>query len=233
MPFKNTQLETGKPQTIGERVYATLRHEIILLHLHPGEELNIREIAETLQVSRSPVRDAVMKLSKEGLADILPQKGTRVSRIDPHRVEEERFVRESLEVCLLDSFMQQHTMQDTAQMEALVAKQEQCLKEKRIPDFLDCDEQFHSIFFKAAEKPLCWELIQNMSGHYRRARLLTLWDFQITGCAIEEHRQMLGCIRRQDTPNLTEIEKNHCRRINVQELELFRRYPDYFVSPCV
>lgn len=230
MPFALTKPEKFQIQNIGDRIYAGLREDIMLLRLHPGEELNIKELSEKLEVSRSPVRDAVMRLAKEGLADVLPQKGTRVSRIDPHRVEEERFLRESLEVRLLDLFLKRCTPADLAQMKQLVEVQAQCLREARMADFLDKDEAFHSVFFHAADKQLCWELIENMSGHYRRARLMTLWDAQIVGCAIDEHKEMLRCIREADSRRLTHLEENHCRKINIQELDLFRQYPDYFID---
>lgn len=230
MPFALNNPEKYPIQNTGDRIYAGLRENIMLLQLHPGEELNIKELSEKLEVSRSPVRDAVMRLAKEGLADVLPQKGTRVSRIDPHRVEEERFLRESLEVRLLSAFMGQYTQQDVAEMEQLVEIQTQCLQETRMADFLDYDEAFHRVFFRAADKQLCWELIENMSGHYRRARLMTLWNAKIVGCAIEEHREMLRCIRQQEISRLTEIEENHCRKINIQELDLFTQYPDFFTD---
>ena len=230
MPFALTNSPKYQIQNFGDRIYAGLREDIMLLRLHPGEELNIKELSEKLEVSRSPVRDAVMRLAKEGLADVLPQKGTRVSRIDPHRVEEERFLRESLEVRLLGLFMERHTTQDVAEMEQLISNQSACLRETRMADFLDNDEAFHSVLFRAADKQLCWEMIENMSGHYRRARLMTLWDAKIVSCAIDEHKEMLRCIREADIRRLTDLEENHCRKINIQELDLFRQYPDYFID---
>ncbi|WOC31610.1 MULTISPECIES: GntR family transcriptional regulator [Caproicibacterium] len=230
MPFTPLKSEKYRIQNTGDRIYADLREAIMLLQLHPGEELNIKSLSEKLGVSRSPVRDAVMRLAKEGLADVLPQKGTRVSRIDPHRVEEERFLRESLEIRLLSLFMQQHTSQDVSDLEQLVETQNRCLRETRMSDFLDYDEAFHSVFFRAADKALCWDLIEQMSGHYRRARLMTLWDAKIVSGAIGEHEEMLRCIRQGQTDRLTEIEENHCRKINIQELDLFQQYPDFFTE---
>ena len=66
--------------------------------------MNIKTISERLNVSRTPVRDALIKLAKEGLVDVIPQKGTSVSKIDLKRVEEERFLRESLELRAIEIF---------------------------------------------------------------------------------------------------------------------------------
>jgi DNA-binding GntR family transcriptional regulator len=89
--------ENAPSHTIGDGVYFTLRKNIVNLNLKPGEPLNVKSISEKLGVSRTPVRDAFIKLEKEGLVDVFPQKGTSVSRIDLRRVDEEKFIRESLE----------------------------------------------------------------------------------------------------------------------------------------
>ena len=68
--------------TASEEIYQTLRSEILSLRFKPGEELNLQLLSTQLQVSRSPVRDALMRLSGDNLVDIFPQKGTRVSLIN-------------------------------------------------------------------------------------------------------------------------------------------------------
>ncbi len=65
--------------TVADGIYRTLRDMILGLKFEPGQELNVVDLTERLQVSRSPVRDALMKLSNDKLVDIFPQKGTRVS----------------------------------------------------------------------------------------------------------------------------------------------------------
>src|SRR5690554_1963253 len=83
--------------TVSEEIYRTLREEILSLRFKPGEELNLQVLCDQLQVSRSPVRDALMRLASDNLVDIFPQRGTRVSLINLREVEEERFLRKSLE----------------------------------------------------------------------------------------------------------------------------------------
>lgn len=81
-----------------DKIYLQLRGEMMTLALKPGEVLRAQELAEHLGVSRTPVREAFIRLQRDGLVNILPQRETAVSLIDLGRVMQERFVRESLEL---------------------------------------------------------------------------------------------------------------------------------------
>ena len=80
-------------KTMGDDIYSNLRSYIIELRIRPGEIISIKDIATELNVGRSPVRDALIRLEKEGLITSLPQRGTMISRINLHRVTEERYIR--------------------------------------------------------------------------------------------------------------------------------------------
>lgn len=89
-------LETGKRLT-SKKLYQILKEEIIKLHLEPGLNISEKGISEKFNISRTPVREAFLLLSQDGLLDIYPQKGTFVSLIDLDAVEEARFLRECVE----------------------------------------------------------------------------------------------------------------------------------------
>ena len=80
---------TNKAQdnSIRENVYRVIRENITSLQLAPGTTVSTQELAAKLQVSRTPVREAFIRLQKEDLVEITPQKGTMVSRIDLTRAE--------------------------------------------------------------------------------------------------------------------------------------------------
>src|SRR5918911_73901 len=79
------------------QVYAALRDAIIRAELAPGRQLSENELAAWLGVSRTPIREALVRLRDERLVAIVPQLGTFVSRIEPDAVADAQFVRESLE----------------------------------------------------------------------------------------------------------------------------------------
>ena len=79
-----------------DRMYDVLRADILDLKLRPGLVFSIKDVCDAYEVGRTPVREALIRLSKEGLITFLPQRGTMVSRIDFQRADNERFLRLSL-----------------------------------------------------------------------------------------------------------------------------------------
>jgi GntR family transcriptional regulator, rspAB operon transcriptional repressor len=216
--------------TIADRVYEGLREAIMDLTLKPGEEINIKSISENLGVSRSPVRDALMKLEKEGLADLMPQKGTFVSRINLDRMHEEHFLRTCLEEKTLELFMDRRSEKDLCLLDESLEAQKQFLESGDYPKFLESDDSFHRIFFEAAEKPLCWRVMHSMSGHYRRVRLLVLRKNAEPESIWGQHARLVACIRNGDRDGAASIMKSHLSKLNSEEKELLVEFPDYFTG---
>ncbi|RVI35555.1 GntR family transcriptional regulator, partial [Sinorhizobium meliloti] len=84
-------------EAVGPQVYRILREQIIQAELAPGARISEAEIARSLSISRQPVREAFIKLAEEGLVQVLPQRGTYVTRISTASVMDVRFVREAIE----------------------------------------------------------------------------------------------------------------------------------------
>lgn len=214
--------------TIGEGVYFSLRKNIVNLNLKPGEALNVKSIAEKLNVSRTPVRDAFIALEKEGLVDVFPQKGTSVSRIDLKRVDEEKFIRESLEEKAVALFMRDCGPAAISRLKSIIQLQRDCEKAKNYLDFLDCDDEFHGIIFIGAGKEMSWKIAQNMSGHYRRIRLMSLWGSGNLSRVVGQHERLLKSIEADDLESAIANLRGHITEIVSDERSLLREYPDFF-----
>src|SRR5277367_2579840 len=89
----------GRPRTAtaASRIYADLRAELVSLARRPAEAISEGEIAVSYGVSRTPVREAILKLSDEGLVEIFPQSGINVSRISIAALPEAIVIRRALE----------------------------------------------------------------------------------------------------------------------------------------
>ena len=109
---ERNSISDKKGKNVSETVYNILRRNIINLNLVPGSQISEKEISEKMNVSRTPVREAFIKLSKEALVSILPQKGTFVSKIDLSRVQEERFLRETIEFSVMENFINTYTEEE-------------------------------------------------------------------------------------------------------------------------
>lgn len=146
-------IEQNPQESIREYVYRFLKLNIIHLNLPPGQNISEQDVATQLQVSRTPVREAFIKLAQENLLDIIPQKGTYVSLIDTEQVEESKFVRETLEKEIIQHACTQFPAEELFQLQSSLALQELCISEKNYLRFFELDEAMHGIIFKGAKKP--------------------------------------------------------------------------------
>lgn len=159
--------------SVREQAYQTLRNEIVSMELKPGTVISTQDIATRLNISRTPVREAFIRLQGESLLEISPQKATVVSRIDFNRVNQERFIREALEVENMRNFARIASEETIEAMQDNIAKQYQALKADDYAKYLELDNAFHQMEFLDTKADLAASLIRQMNGHYDRVRLIS------------------------------------------------------------
>lgn len=214
--------------TSGESIYRLLRDNILSLKLTPGQELKIDELAVAFGVSRSPVRDALMHLSKDDLVDIFPQRGTRVSLIDLNRVRAERFMRKALEDHAIQAFMQSPRPQALMQMKALLKQQQTPDAFQRPIDFLALDDAFHETLFTAIDMGFCFDLIGERCVHYRRIRMLTFGDPNVLKGILQEHEALLSALETGNAALAAQVDRRHLSKLKVEQKQLLKAFPHYF-----
>jgi len=214
--------------TASEEIYQTLRSEILSLRFKPGEELNLQLLSTQLQVSRSPVRDALMRLCSDNLVDIFPQKGTRVSLINLKQVEEERFLRKSLEESAVKKFIYQVKNEQIRMMENAIELQKQAMQQEDFIQFLEHDDEFHQCIFQGIGMQRIWKIIKAQGGNHHRIRLLSFYEKNVLANIIEQHQNMLEAIKSKQLDVLLSLEDKHLSKL-LQETEIMvQHYPDYF-----
>ncbi len=221
-------MRAKKASSISNTVYDLLYKNIVNLNLPPGTTISEKEIAEKLNVSRTPVREAFIKLSQEALVNIIPQKGTIVSRIDLARVQEERFLRESLEFSVVDLFVKSKTDSGLLKMNQMIDKQKKALKNLEILEFINYDDEFHRIMFEETNKLLCYNLIKSFSSHYRRIRYLSLKIENIPANVISQHEDLVQALKENNSAKAQSILRKHIQKLIFEKEEIFTVYPDYF-----
>jgi DNA-binding GntR family transcriptional regulator len=210
--------------------YSILRSDIIGLRLKPGTIVSIKDLCDHFQISRSPMRDALLRLHQEGLITLLPQRGTMISKIDLARVEEERFLRLSVEKAVMELYLSHCSPDDVTQLESCLQEQKLSVEASDFRKFLALDEEFHDVFYKATGKLFCADIIRKASGHYKRVRLLTCVDTNITQNVLYEHHEMIAAVKSKDTHKLHSIFEHHLCRIDSEEQMLAEKYPHLFIK---
>lgn len=209
-------------------VYETLKKNIILLKLEPGRVITELEMAEALSVSRTPVREAFVRLSQEGLLETYPQKGTVVSLIDLERVDEARFMRRTLEKAVMKIACSSFPQELLFELRSNLALQELCLQEKNFLKLFELDEDFHRIIYKGCKKERIWDLISQINADFKRIRVLKLSSGIGVGEVVEQHKRIAECIFSGDGSRVEDLIEHHLPQSDPDFERLQRLYPKYF-----
>ena len=163
---------------VGAQVYALLRERIINMTLLPGQRISEAEIANSLETSRQPVREAFIKLSDDGLLEVRPQRGTYVRRISLQAVKDARFVREAIEADIVRLVAELSDAALIADLRDQLTEQA-AVGENETASFMRLDERFHETLATAAGKPFAWSVIRDIKFQMDRVRYLSAQQFPL------------------------------------------------------
>lgn len=209
--------------------YNLLKDRILHLELEPGTKISEKEIADELKVSRTPVREAFMKLAEEELLDIIPQSGTVVSRINMRHVEEGRFIREKIEKEIVALACEQFAEDARFRLEANIVMQDVCASQNNFYKLFELDEEFHQILFDATGKERTWKMLQQLNIHFNRLRLLRLSKDSNWENIILQHKEIYQLIIHKEKSQAMKVMENHLRLVVVEQDILKEKYPHYFI----
>ncbi|MDP8998027.1 MAG: GntR family transcriptional regulator [Pseudomonadota bacterium] len=188
----------GRPRTATSIIHEELRREIVGLVRIPGDVVSEKEIAAAYGVSRTPVREAILKLADERLVETFPQFGTFVSRIPVAGLFEAILVRTALERLTTRIATQKS---DATAIDNIAAKIKDQRRAAKIQDrnaFHNADEAFHEAIAIAAGHVGIWRIVQTIKFQVDRYRRLTLPAPGRMMKVIKEHEAVLKCIKQGD-----------------------------------
>ncbi|MGW5240265.1 GntR family transcriptional regulator [Monashia sp. NPDC004114] len=180
----------------GQLVYAELRRRILDLELAPGQRLYEPELAATLQVSRTPLREALRLLLAEDLIDQLPTGGMVVRPLSAADIEELYGVRAVLEGLMSAEAARRLTDDDAANLTNLVERNARLVGQA--DDAMRAGHDFHLGIAQVAGHGWARRLHEQVDGHMSRYRPFTNESQERRTAALEEHRGILGAIVGRD-----------------------------------
>jgi GntR family transcriptional regulator, rspAB operon transcriptional repressor len=198
---------------VGLQAYATLRHAIVTLRLRPGQPLSEQGIAQQLRISRTPVREAFIKLADAGLFEVLPQRGTFVRKISLKAVRDARFVREAIELAVLREAVGRLGPDFFATARALVADQRAAVTGNDLERFMGLDDAFHRAFAVAIDRGHAWAVIEAQKAQMDRVRYLSLPGATPVDRLIDQHEAILDGMERGDLPASEEAMRTHLAEV--------------------
>jgi DNA-binding GntR family transcriptional regulator len=224
------KIRLDRTRLAAPQVLEKLRDAILSLELAPGTVLARQELADHFGVSQTPVREALLRLSEEGLVDVFPQHATLVSRIDIAAARQAHFLRRSIELELVHQLALEAPAGLVEQMKATIAQQAALATAQRYGDFVGADRAFHRLMYEAAGVPDLWELVGRVSGHVDRLRRLHLPTAGKTEAILRDHRAIARAIDAKDPAAAQAALRKHLSGTLSAVDEICRQYPDYVAA---
>ncbi|MGK2936351.1 MAG: GntR family transcriptional regulator [Solirubrobacteraceae bacterium] len=211
-----------------DQVYLAVREAIVSAELEPGRRLSENELADRLGVSRTPVREALVRLRDERLVAIVPQLGTFVTLISDEAIADAAFVREALECSAIRLAAERAEPAALEEIQANLVAQERADAEGDHDAFDVLDDTLHRKLCELSGHEIAWALARRANGHLDRVRRLSLPEPGYLGEMIAEHRAVVAAVADGD-PDRAEQELRHHLRMVLSQVSTIRdAHPDYF-----
>jgi DNA-binding GntR family transcriptional regulator len=208
-----------------------LQDEIVRLQLKPLDTLNEKQLGQRFGVSRTPVREALLRLADEGLVEIYPQSGTFVSRIPRRALYEAILIRKALEVTTVSLAIV--AMKDGSRLRSLEDNQSALIEAAEagdIPLFHRIDTEFHQLIADIAGYPGIWTVIAQVKVHIDRYRFITLPRTGRLDIVIAEHAAIIDGIRVRDDGAAVLAMSQHIGRMTEELDDIGDLDPDLFID---
>lgn len=204
-----------------EFVHDELRRLILAGELRPGERIREVELAEHFRVSRGPVREAIRELEVEGLAVRIQRRGSFITPLDPHDIEEIYSLRAAIEELAVRRAMARADPVLLFNLERSVAGMRRAIEDGRPAESFDPDLAFHSAFYEAADHGRLLGVWGSLRGPIRILFTLTAGrpdaEFRRT---LVDHDALLDAVREGDVERCVSLVRGHL----VSALTMVTRY---------
>ena len=212
------------------QVHSTLHHLIVHCVLPPGSPIREKDLSEQMEVSRTPIREALLQLEKEGLVEIYPQSGTRISKISMEEVRESHFIREAMESATVRFAAQQGDSELHKQLNTRLQEFEAALGTAETDLLFELDELFHKTIAEFRFQNRLWKITNIAKSHMDRVRHLTLPLPKRIYEIADEHQRVTDCIIQHQPDEAVRAIQYHLRVI-FSDIERIRaEHSEYFVK---
>lgn len=220
---------TEKLSKESNRDYAlrVIRKNIINLELKPGSMISEQDIANELNLSRTPVHEALQELAATKIIEILPQRGSLVSYINMELVDESVFIRSTLESAITKEACKKIKPENIQYLEENLKLQDVYYSTNNLEKLMELDNDFHKYLYQIANKMQCYAVVTSMNIHYDRFREVRLHSSDSANI-ITDHKAIFKAIKNKDEELAVSLVKEHLNRHYTDEKDIRKKYPDFF-----
>jgi len=211
----------GERKSLGQHVFENLKKAIIKGDMTPGGRLVESRLAETLGISRTPVREAIHKLEREGYLQKLPRGGFSVLGLSRDDVEETFGIRSVLESYAARLAAEKYQQTDLKPLEHKIKIYQQQLDRKNLDALPDINTDFHDLLYGLSRSPKLIHMINNLRDQIYRFRHIILKNEELAKMSNADHKDMLERIRQGDVQGVERLVREHLARGQKAVLESY------------
>jgi DNA-binding GntR family transcriptional regulator len=210
-------------KSLGEHVFDSLKQAIIRGNMSPGEWLVESHIADTLGISRTPVREAIHKLERERLIERQPRGGFTVLGLNRDDIEETFGIRAVLEGYAARLAAIKHGIEELNPLEKKIEEFEKYLGKKQLNELTRINTEFHDLLYALSKSPKLIHMINGLTDQIFRFRQIILKGPKMARVSNDDHKQMLKLIRKREAEGVERLVRDHILRGQDVVLEEFDR----------
>ncbi len=214
--------KTLKRTFVREEAYTVLRDWIVDGTLKPAQQLRDKELAELLGVSRTPIREALLRLEDEGFVQTKPNRSTTVSPIYAHEVLHLYSIGWTLDRLAMEQAFEKIGDEHLQRMEKINLELKKAIEERNQLVAVECDNEFHSTYIEVSTNEELKRILEGIKQKLKRVELYYFDEVEDVHFSYEEHNLIITALKQRNLPLvLDEIEKNWRQSFSRIEQHIF------------
>jgi len=191
----------SRSRSLKERAYDKLKKLIITGSLEQGVLYNERRLAEALGVSRTPVREALLELSQEGMVAFVPGRGVEVCKITAKQVREVFEIRRIIEGHIIKEITKKLTSEDIKRLDRNITRQEKLAERDERHEFIEYDKRFHLYLASKTGNKQIEAILLNLRDQIHLMGIRAVEDISRMKQVTEEHQRILTSLKERNSKN--------------------------------
>lgn len=222
-------MKIQQKQSMKVFIYHHLKEAILARQLPPGKQLIENEISRTLNISRTPIRNAINLLADEGLVDIVPNKGAFVTNPTKEEILQAYDLRKRLEIMAANQAIEFLVENDFKKMESYIAEEKEALFTKNITNYLKANQDFHMSYTQKCGNKFLIDFVKKLIN--QTSIYLILFDivFEEDPSAepygYKEHLEIVQLLKQKKRKELKVCLENHFDNA-IDSLNIHQEYKD-------
>jgi DNA-binding GntR family transcriptional regulator len=219
-------------RALHDEVMARLRQMLIEGRIEPGAKLNERELSLQLQVSRTPLREAIKLLAAEGLVDLIPNRGAVAVKLTEKDILQVFEMLAGLEAMSGELAAQRISAGQLSEIKALHYEMLACVARDDLSGYYRLNARIHLAINEAAGNPLLMKTYREINARVQSLRFRTNQNKSRWQQAVQEHEEMLQALETRDAAAMRRILSEHLLHKRDTVVELLRSGSVYSPSPA-